>query len=144
MGVKSEEMGGLPVYLENLFARSCQCLDDAQVLRLRQLQERYADVFSAGDLDLRCTDLVEGRENAQQIMGNAILDKDLTKVISAQKQEQISHLQKFVDVGKVTRKEVDDVKSIPNVRIVKLNEKGYFLEMEHSEKEVNMEICLVR
>ncbi|XP_052827973.1 organic anion transporter 3 [Octopus bimaculoides] len=91
--------------------------------------------------------LVENRKNAQQTVENAILDKDLVKEVSVYKQEYVICLQKVVDdlmedVGKATRSEADDVKSLLNVNIVKLNEKVRFLEMERSDREVNMERCL--
>ncbi|XP_042203103.1 uncharacterized protein LOC121853165 [Homarus americanus] len=46
-------------HLQDLFARSSQCLDEAQVIQLEQLLLKYMDVLSAGDLDLRCTNLVQ-------------------------------------------------------------------------------------
>ena len=49
----------LPYHLRNLFTRSSQCLERPQVERLRVLLAKNADVFSTGDLDLGCTDLVE-------------------------------------------------------------------------------------
>ncbi|XP_029644198.1 M protein, serotype 5 [Octopus sinensis] len=127
----------------------------AKAEELKQLKEKNSELEKwiilqqekNTTLEKQMQDMVEDRKNAQQIVENAILDKDLAKEVSAQRQEQINHLQKVVDdlmddVGKATRKEVDDVKSLLNVRIVKLNEKVHFLEMERSEREVNMERCL--
>lgn len=51
--------GGFPIHLHDLLERSRHCLDDAQVLRLKRLLLKYADVFLVGDLDKSCTNLVE-------------------------------------------------------------------------------------
>ncbi|GAB1608850.1 uncharacterized protein LOC115218488, partial [Argonauta hians] len=128
---------------------------NTQIEEVRHLKDKNSELEKwiikqqdkSSKVEKQMMDIAEDRKNAQQMVENAILDKDMAKEMSAQKQEQINHLQKVVDdlmedVGKATRKEVDDVKSLLNVRIVKLNEKVHFLEMERSEREVNMERCL--
>ena len=46
-------------YLRDLFARTSQCWTEPQVEQLRELLVKHAGVFSTGDLDVGCTDLVE-------------------------------------------------------------------------------------
>ena len=50
--------GRVPEHLRALLEKSKKCLDPHQARRLRETLCNYADVFSRGDLDLGCTDLV--------------------------------------------------------------------------------------
>ncbi len=49
----------VPSHLQDLWQRSVVCLTEEQAGEVGQLLSRYADVFSKGDHDLGCTDLVK-------------------------------------------------------------------------------------
>lgn len=92
-------------------------------------------------------EILEDKKNAQQIVENAVLEKDLVKELCQQKQDEVNHLQEMVEelmkeAGMATRKEVDEVKLQYNNRISKLNEKVHYLELECSEKDATLERSL--
>ena len=59
--------GDVPAHMQNLLSRSAACLEPRQMVRLAALLCSYTDVFSAGDLDLRCTALVKYHSNSLSI-----------------------------------------------------------------------------
>ncbi len=54
---------GFSAHLEDVWNRSVVCLDKKQAVQLGKLIQKYADVFSSGDLDLRHTNLVKHHIN---------------------------------------------------------------------------------
>lgn len=92
-------------------------------------------------------DIREDNKNAQRVVENAILEKDLAKELCQQKQDEVSRLQEMIEelnkeVAMVTRKEIDEVKLNYNSRISKLNEKIHYLELESSKKDATLERLL--